>query len=327
LKTLLLAAAGVAALLAATSAQAGDDHACLDLACNTVELFDSAQIAAAQAAGTGAVASLASPKLGTWGFDIAGMDRTVKPGDDFYRFANGTWDKNTEIPADRSSYGAFAVLRELSDARTRAILDETSAGKVQDVDAQRIAAIYKSYMDEARVEQLDARPLQADLQAIRAANTKAGIARLWGASNSGFGGSWFGTGISDDAKAPDRYVTYVGQGGLGMPDRDYYLDAKFAPQKAKYQQYIATVLGYAGWAIPGCAAQGRGWVTHCMLRGTDPVMFSHTTLISISLYPQRSHLKFPLPSRNPLEHRIASKSLLKNVLALLLFHYTPSQAK
>jgi putative endopeptidase len=134
-------------------------------------------------------------------------------------------------------------------------LDETSAGKVQDVDAQRIAAIYKSYMDEARVEQLDARPLQADLQAIRAANTKAGIARLWGASNSGFGGSWFGTGISDDAKAPDRYVTYMGQGGLGMPDRDYYLDAKFAPQKAKYQQYIATVLGYAGWANPAVSAK------------------------------------------------------------------------
>ncbi len=247
-------AAAASALLAGLPAAAQEAHPerdCLDFSCSTVALF-------AQGGSTGGAAvaaSTAAPRFGTWGFDLAGMDPSVKPGQDFYAFANGTWDKNTPIPADRSSYGNFAALREISDARTRAILDETVAGQVQDVDAGRIAAFYRSYMDEARVEQLDAKPLQADLAAIRAADTKAEIARLWGASNTGFGGSWFGTGISDDAKAPDRYTVYVGQSGLGMPDRDYYLDPKFAKQKAAYQDYVATVLGYAGWADPQEAAK------------------------------------------------------------------------
>jgi putative endopeptidase len=246
----MFAAVAASTLLAAMPAAADSrpERDCLDLACNTVALF-------AQGGGTVAATSTTAPRFGTWGFDISGMDRTVRPGQDFYDYANGNWDKRTEIPADRSSYGNFAALRELSDARTRAILEDAVAGRVQDVDARRIAALYQSYMDEARVEQLDARPLQADLAAIRAASNKAAIARIWGAGNTGFGGSWFGTGISDDAKAPDRYTVYMGQSGLGLPDRDYYLDPKFAPQKAKYQTYIATVLGYAGWANPAAAAK------------------------------------------------------------------------
>jgi putative endopeptidase len=251
LKTLLLAAVAAAALSAANPALAGEDErACVDAACTTVALFDQGG-APGQAAMT---ASTAAPRFGTWGFDLAGMDRTVKPGDDFNAYANGTWDKITAIPADRANYGNFAVLRDLSDVRTRAILDDAAAGRVQDVDAARIAAFYQSYMDEARVEQLDAKPLQADLAAIRAATNKAAIARIWGASNAGFGGSWFNTGITDDAKAPDRYTVSMGQSGLGMPDRDYYLDLKFAKQKAAYQAYIATVLGYAGWADAEAAA-------------------------------------------------------------------------
>jgi putative endopeptidase len=245
----MFAAVGAAALLSALPAAASDDHACLDAACDRVAIFDIADQAGA------AAATAAAPTLGKWGFDMAGMDRSVKPGQDFYAFANGGWDKATAIPADRSSYGSFAMLRELSDTRTRAILDEAVAGKIQDTDAQRIAALYRSFMDEARVEQLDARPLQADLRAIRTARDKAAIARIWGGSNAGFGRSWFGTGISDDAKAPDRYVVYMGQSGLGMPDRDYYLDPKFASQKAKYEQYVATMLGYAGWANPQAAAK------------------------------------------------------------------------
>ncbi|MBW3558661.1 MAG: peptidase M13 [Proteobacteria bacterium] len=247
-------AAAASALLAGLPAAAEVAHPerdCLDVSCSTVALFAQG----GSAGGAALAASTAAPRFGTWGFDLAGMDRTVKPGQDFYTFANGTWDKNTPIPADRSSYGNFAALREISDARTRAILDEAVAGQVQDVDAGRIAAFYRSYMDEPRVEQLDAKPLQADLAAIRAADTKAEIARLWGASNTGFGGSWFGTSISDDAKAPGRYTVYVGQSGLGMPDRDYYLDPKFAKQKAAYQDYVATVLGYAGWADPQEAAK------------------------------------------------------------------------
>jgi len=255
MKKFWLGAAAATALFTAvpTLADEGDEGRCLDIACTMTTLFAEPQGAAGGAIAT---ASDAAPRYGTWGIDLAGMDRSVKPGDDFYKYANGTWDKNTTIPADRSSWGNFAVLRELSDARTRKIMDEAVAGRItDDPDAERIAALYRSYMDEARVEQLDARPLQADLAQIRAASDKAAIARIWGASNTGFGGSWFGTGIGDDAKAPDRYTIYMGHGGLGMPDRDYYLKTEFADKKAAYQAYIATVLGYAGWAQPQVAAK------------------------------------------------------------------------
>ncbi|MDP8916397.1 MAG: M13 family metallopeptidase, partial [Pseudomonadota bacterium] len=255
MKKFWLGAAAATTLLTAVPALAreADEAKCLDAACTMTTLFAEDQAAAGAAAAT---VSDAAPRYGTWGFDLAGMDRSVKPGDDFYRFANGTWDKNTAIPPDRSNYGMFAVLREISDARTRKIMEEAGAGKItNDPDAARIAALYTSYMDEARIEQLDARPLQADLQAIRRATDKAAIARIWGASNTGFGGSWFGTGIGDDAKDPDRYTVYLGHGGIGMPDRDYYLKPEFADKKAAYQAYIATVLGYAGWADPAASAK------------------------------------------------------------------------
>ena len=94
-----------------------------------------------------------APKFGSWGVDLDGMDRSVKPGDDFYKFVNGNWDAKTEIPADRSSWGGFAVLRNLSDERTRAIIEASAkqnapAGSV----AQKVGDFYASFMDEAAIE-------------------------------------------------------------------------------------------------------------------------------------------------------------------------------
>jgi len=109
-------------------------------------------------------------------------------------------------------------------------------------------------MNEARVEALDARPLAADLAAIRAATSRDALARLMGATNGGFGASFFAAYISQDAKDPNTNVTYLTQAGLGLPNRDYYLDARFAEKKTAYRAYVARLLTMAGWTNPEKAA-------------------------------------------------------------------------
>jgi putative endopeptidase len=191
---------------------------------------------------------------GRWGFDTAGMDRTVKPGDDWFRFVNGTWAKTTQIPADRSSYGAFAVLRDLSEQRLRQLISSYKPTDTAHPDRMKAALMYQGFMDEAAAEKLDAKPLVERLKAVKAAKTKQDVARLMGRSIGGFGASFFGPGVNDDAKNPDIYSLYLRQSGLGLGDRDLYLDAKFAPQVARYRQYVAQMLTMAGWPNPQAAA-------------------------------------------------------------------------
>jgi len=194
--------------------------------------------------------SLATPKYGTWGFDLSGMDRSVKPGDDFFKFANGKWAERTEIPADRVRYGNFNKLRELSDNRMHAILEDAAAGKLADPDAAKIAAGYKAFMDEAAVEKLDAKPLAPELAMIRKVKSRDEFTALMGkATNSGFT-SILPVFISIDAKAPTRYAVMGATGGLGLPDRDYYLQPSFAEKKAKYEAYVAQLLTMVGWDKP-----------------------------------------------------------------------------
>ncbi|MCY7280985.1 MAG: peptidase M13 [Sphingomonas bacterium] len=176
------------------------------------------------------------------------MDRSVKPGDDWFRFVNGTWVKNTQIPADRSSYGAFAVLRDLSEQRLRQLVSGYSPSDTAHPDRMKAAMMYQGFMDEAAAEKSDAQPLVERLKAVKAAATKEDVARLMGRSIGGFGASFFGPGVSDDAKQPDIYSLYLRQSGLGLGDRDLYLDAKFRPQVARYRQYVAQMLTMAGWA-------------------------------------------------------------------------------
>ncbi len=194
--------------------------------------------------------SLASPRYGTWGFDLSGMDHSVKPGDDFFKFANGKWAERTEIPADRVRYGNFNKLRELSDNRMHAILEDAAAGRLTDPDAAKIAAGYRAFMDEAAVEALDAKPLAPELAEIRKVGSKDDFTALMGRSNlSGFT-SILPVFISIDAKAPTRYAVMSVTGGLGLPDRDYYLQPGFAEKKAKYEAYVAELLTMIGWDKP-----------------------------------------------------------------------------
>jgi putative endopeptidase len=235
------------ALAAASPAIASDDHACIDEQCTMLSLVS-------QSAESGA--STEAAKMGTWGIDTAGMDKSVKPGDDFFAYVNGNWAKTTQIPADRSSYGAFATLRDLSEARTRQLVESYKAGNpANDGDQAKVAAIYRGFMDEAAIERLDGRPIQPKIATVRAVKNKDQMARLMGeALGGGFGGSFFGSFVNDDSKNPDYYVLYMGQSGLGLSDRELYLQEKFAPQKSRYQQYVAQMLGMVGWANPEAAA-------------------------------------------------------------------------
>jgi len=203
---------------------------------------------------TGAGTDAGATRYGAWGFDLTGMDKRVKPGDDWYRFVNGAWVDRTTIPADRSSFGAFAVLRDLSEVRMRSLISGYSASDTAHPDRMKAAILYNGFMDEATAEKLDAQPLAERLAPVKAAASKDDLAKLMGASTGGFGGSFFGIGVNDDAKNPDVYALYLRQSGLGLGDRDLYLDAKFAPQVARYQQYVAQMLGMAGWADADAAA-------------------------------------------------------------------------
>jgi putative endopeptidase len=193
---------------------------------------------------------LAAPRMGSWGFDLSGRDTSVAPSKDFFDYANGTYLNKLEIPADRSRYGAFDALAELSQQRMRAVAEKAAANKAATGDEAKVGAFYRSFVDEAAVEALGAKPLAADLAAIRAIKTRDQMAREMGASMRKFGGSFFGSYVHDDAKDPEKYAAYLFQGGLGLPDRDYYLEDKFKPQKAAYEAYVAKMLGLAGWEKP-----------------------------------------------------------------------------
>ena len=191
-----------------------------------------------------------APRMGPWGFDMSGRDTSVAPSKDFFDYANGTYLNKLEIPADRSRYGAFDALQELSQSRMRAVAEKAAANTQATGDEAKLGAFYRSFMDEKAVNALGAKPLATDLAAIRAVKTHDEMAGLMGGTMRKFGGSFFGSYVHDDAKDPEKYTVYLMQGGLGLPDRDYYLEDRFKTQKAAYEAYVAQMLTLAGWERP-----------------------------------------------------------------------------
>src|SRR5262245_4375832 len=205
-----------------------------------------AQTPAASAAPIGA--PTAAPRFGAWGFDTTGIDPQAKPGDSFSDYANGAWERRTEIPPDRSRYGAFDALRDLSEERTRVIIEDAAkADAALDTNTGKIGALYASFMDEARLDALDATPLAAELARIRATTSKVDVAALMGRARGDFGVSLFGVSVGEDEKNPGFHALYTSQSGLGLPDRDYYLTDAFKDKKAKYRDHVARLLGMVGW--------------------------------------------------------------------------------
>ena len=183
------------------------------------------------------------PTYGTFGFDRAGMDTSVPPGDNFYEYANGTWLRTTAIPADKSNYGMFTVLDDLSKERTRTIIEEMAKDS-----SSKIGTAYNSFLDTAAIDAKGLEPFQPWLNDVKGLSGRSGLAKLYARADRMGISTPFAFYIAQDDKNPDRYVTGLYQAGIGMPDRDYYLsnDAKIAETRAKYLQHLTNVLTLAG---------------------------------------------------------------------------------
>ena len=208
-----------------------------------------------------AFAADSKPEIGTMGFDTAGMDRSVRPGDDFTAFAGGKYLNALEIPADRSNFGMFTKLTELSQTRTRAIVEAAAASKTEPGSENRkIGDFYSSHIDEAAIEARGLAPIAPELDAIAAIGDRSALAAAFGTASRRGIGTPVAVGVAPDRKDPDAVTAIARQGGLGLPDRDYYLDTanpKFAEARTKYQAYLARLLTLAGRETTASGADAR----------------------------------------------------------------------
>ena len=212
-----------------------------------------------------AAAADADPK--GLGLDLEGMDKSVAPGDDFFKHANGAWLRTTEIPPDRGSYGAGVIVRDRTDERTSQLIQETAMAEVvPGTDAQRIADYHASYMDAAGIEAKGLRPLQPTLDRIAGIADRKSLSRFLGgtlrADVDAFNNTNFytenvlGVWVAQDLEDTSRYVPFLLQGGLDMPDRAYYVDSspRMEELRAKCRQHMTAVLKLA--QVPDAEARG-----------------------------------------------------------------------
>ncbi|HEY9101987.1 M13 family metallopeptidase [Chitinimonas sp.] len=184
----------------------------------------------------------------TSGIDKQHFDPAVRIQDNLYLAVNGGWQKTAEIPADRTWSGAFSDLRDLSEARVREIVEQAAGRAATDPEAKRIADFYQSFMDEAAVEKTGLAPLQPLLAELAGINDKAALTSQFGKLQRLGVSLPFNIGVNVDAKDSSRYLLDVGQNGLGLPDRDYYLqkDARMVKARAAYVSYLQTLFTLAG---------------------------------------------------------------------------------
>ncbi len=183
------------------------------------------------------------PQLGTYGFDTSGVDASIEPGDDFYSYANGAWEKRTEIPADKSNYGMFTALDDLSKDRVKGILEAELKNP-----KSKLGIAYASYLDEAAIEAKGIAPVNAMLNEIRAVKTKKQFeALLPKMAPKGVGALFYGY-VGQDDKNPESYIFSMGQAGTGLPDRDMYLldTEKFEAIRTAYKGFLTKMLTNAG---------------------------------------------------------------------------------
>ncbi|HET8827478.1 MAG TPA: M13 family metallopeptidase N-terminal domain-containing protein, partial [Terriglobales bacterium] len=186
------------------------------------------------------------PALGTWGVDLNERDLSVKPGDDFQKYASGTWLKKTAIPADKPEVGSFYDVYDMSQDQLKALVTSAPA-------TSKYGALYQSMMDEKRVEELGIKPLKPDLAKVAAIKTKAQFARHMGTTEGRFGSALFAFDLEPDTADASMNSVYLYQAGLGMPNRDYYLDASFKPQRDAYRAYLERTFKAIGNSNPAAA--------------------------------------------------------------------------
>ena len=185
------------------------------------------------------------------GVDKAALDAAVRPQDDFFRYSQGAWLKNTEIPADRSSWGAFNIAQENVEGQVRTLIEKAArdSAATAGTDARKMGDYYASYTDKARRDALGVKPLAPELARITALKDKKDLGKLAAHSTRIGAGSPVGMHVGQDSKQSTRYLVEIAQSGLGMPNRDYYLqadDAKLMDTRAKYQAHVEKLLALAG---------------------------------------------------------------------------------
>jgi putative endopeptidase len=198
----------------------------------------------------------AAPTYPPTGYDMTAFDKATKPGNDFFQYSNGAYLDRSVIPADRPTVSRRLEMTDRMEAQLHELLQDVSrgAGEQPTDNRGKTGAFYIAFMDEARIEQLGASAIAPELAAIRSAASPSDLAGLMGQSAYGFYPPIVAPYLDSDLKAPDRYATYLFQSGLGMPDRDYYLKADFAPQRDAYAKYATQMLSLLGWDDPAGAA-------------------------------------------------------------------------
>jgi putative endopeptidase len=175
------------------------------------------------------------------------MDKSVQPGADFYHYADGSWLKNNPVPADKSRWGGFMELQERNWFLIHQILDATLASEPPaNSPARKVADFYRSAMDTNRIEQLGFKPIQPDLKRIDDLADTQGVLRLLAEFHARGVDACFGSAAAPDAKNSSVYAFHLNQGGLGLPDRDYYLSDRFAKQRDAYVVHVAKMLTLLG---------------------------------------------------------------------------------
>ena len=186
-------------------------------------------------------------ELGSFGVDLSARNEAIKPGDDFFMYASGTWYDNYEMPADKTRFGAFTGLAERSEKQVKEIIDDVASRSDLNADEKMIADFYHSYMDTETINKLGLSPVQPTLDEISAAASVNDITKIFGASWLNGATSPIGGGMWFNRLDADKYEMSIGAGGLGMPDRSYYLEdnERFTKIRAAYVAHIAEMLTFA----------------------------------------------------------------------------------
>lgn len=181
------------------------------------------------------------------GINPATFDTSIRPQDDFFRFANGVWLKETEIPADKPIYGAFHMLADESEAAVKEILEQAAASPSHGV-SQQIGDLYASFLDEERINELGSAPIEHELRKIANLESIEDATHMLGEfERTGISGL-FGFYVDNDPGNPERYLIHIYQGGLGLPDEAYYREEKHAENLEAYKPHVANMFQFAGWS-------------------------------------------------------------------------------
>jgi putative endopeptidase len=204
----------------------------------------------ATGAGSAGAPARQAAAIGSYGVDLAAIDPSVKPGDDFFRHVNGKWLATTQIPGDRTRWGTFDILRDKADREQRAIIEEVAAGGgAAGTNQQKIADYYNAFLNQDVIDAVGLAPLQAELAEIDALTNHEQAVRL--AARPGFATTFpIAMYVTLDERNPDRYVVGMTHAGLGLPEREFYRrrDGEFPQIREQYRAHVERMLTLAGQA-------------------------------------------------------------------------------